>query len=156
MRGFTLTPALSLKGEGVWVPAFAGMTGVGVSFDKLRTNDLLVYLLLIAQGGGGLDCFVSRFAGAPRVREWRVEGIRDGVSFDRLRTNDLLVYLPLIAQGGGGLDCFVSRLVDSRVRGNDGWELQCALTSYIPDVTLTETVISITVCMRMKMGNGAR
>ena len=51
----------------------------GVSFDKLRTNDLLIYLSLSARGRGDK------------------EGIQGGASFDKLRTNDLLIYLPLLA-----------------------------------------------------------
>ena len=58
VRDFTLTPALSLKGEGAWAPAKAGIQRRGVlrqaSFDKLRTNDLLVYLPLSALKGEGL------------------------------------------------------------------------------------------------------
>ena len=49
---FTLTPALSLReltGVGrsqIVIPAEAGIQGIGVSFDKLRTNELSVYLPL--------------------------------------------------------------------------------------------------------------
>ena len=33
------------------IPAKAGIQGLGASFDKLRTNELLVYLLLSAPSG---------------------------------------------------------------------------------------------------------
>ena len=110
---FTLTPALSLKGEGAWA-----------SFDKLRTNDLLVYLPLLAlKGEGAWASFdklrtndllglptppapsKERGLGCPSTSSGRtiywftypassLEGEGAWVSFDKLRTNDLLVYLP--------------------------------------------------------------
>ena len=48
---FTLTPTLSHQGRGgkysqTVIPAKVGIQGPGVSFDKLRTNELSVYLLL--------------------------------------------------------------------------------------------------------------